>query len=189
MPEQVALAHYRGRRLLVEAVADVARRLWRQVDPGRLDASWASLSAQLLVGLAGAQQSAATPADGYLDTVLSAQDLDPTPAARLVPSALAGVASDGRPLETLLHHPVVVTKLAIGSGATTTRALAAGYTNLDMIVRTQVADAGRVADQVALSARRRVGGYTRMVVGATCARCVILAGRWYRWNAGFARHP
>jgi hypothetical protein len=28
-----------------------------------------------------------------------------------------------------------------------------------------------------------------MVVGGTCDRCLILAGRVYRWNAGFQRHP
>ncbi len=23
----------------------------------------------------------------------------------------------------------------------------------------------------------------------SCSRCIILAGRWYRWNEGFRRHP
>jgi hypothetical protein len=60
---------------------------------------------------------------------------------------------------------------------------------LDMIVRTQVADAGRVADQVATTARTRATGYVRMLVGRSCSRCAVLAGRNYGWNAGFDRHP
>jgi hypothetical protein len=34
-----------------------------------------------------------------------------------------------------------------------------------------------------------VTGYVRMIVGKTCSRCLILAGRRYQWNAGFRRHP
>src|SRR5690606_16892226 len=81
------------------------------------------------------------------------------------------------------------TVTALDRGRSLREALAIGQATLDMIVRTQVADAGRVADGVALAARRRAGGYVRMVVGATCDRCIILAGRWYRWNQGFQRHP
>jgi hypothetical protein len=89
----------------------------------------------------------------------------------------------------LLEQPAIGALVALSAGATTARAMATGYATLDMIVRTQVADAGRVADQVAITARPDVGGYTRMVVGRTCSRCIVLAGRFYRWNAGFKRHP
>lgn len=56
-----------------------------------------------------------------------------------------------------------------------------------MIVRTQIADAGRVADGVANTTRGTV--YVRVAVGKTCGRCLVLAGRVYGWNKGFARHP
>lgn len=32
-------------------------------------------------------------------------------------------------------------------------------------------------------------GYVRMLNPPSCDKCVPLAGRWYRWNAGFLRHP
>jgi len=32
-------------------------------------------------------------------------------------------------------------------------------------------------------------GYIRVLDLPSCGRCAVLAGRWYRWNAGFARHP
>ena len=36
---------------------------------------------------------------------------------------------------------------------------------------------------------RPVGGYVRMVQAGACSRCVVLAGKWYRKNQGFQRHP
>lgn len=187
--EEVARDHYRGRHRLIDRAAGQARELWNRVTPDNLSGSWARLLPQLLIGVTGAQLAAARTADGYVDEVLDQQDLNPGPVAGLQPSALAGVASDGRPLDSLLLNPIITTKLGIAGGSTIDRAMAAGYANLDMIVRTQVADAGRVADQLALVARPDVGGYVRMVVGKTCSRCVVLAGRRYRWNAGFNRHP
>jgi len=186
---QVALDHYRRRRRLVEEVARAARQTWRQVDRGDIAGSWLTLLPRLLAAVMGAQLAAAQTADDYLAAVLAEQDIDPAAEGALVPSALVGVASDGRELDTLLYQPAIAAKAALAEGATVPRAMAAGQATLDMIVRTQVADAGRVADQVALTARREATGYVRMVVGASCARCIILAGRWYRWNQGFQRHP
>ena len=188
-PESVALGRYRARRKLVDNIADLARSAWREVLPASLDVSWSRAAGPLLVALSGAQLAAAQDADGYLGEVLGAQGIDPAADGTTAARSLAGIASDGRDLATLLDQPMIATKVAISGGATVADALATGYSTLDMIVRTQVADAGRVADQVALTARRNANGYVRMVVGRTCSRCIVLAGRWYRWNAGFDRHP
>lgn len=189
LPRTVALAHYRERKRLIRAIRKHARTLWRRLDFAALDASWRSLSAELLVPLAGAQLAAARVADEYLDDVLDAQGVDSESVGSVAARALAGVSADGGELHLLLDQPVIATKVAIGEGATRSRALASGYATLDMIVRTEVADAGRVADQIALTARPAVHGYVRMTVGKTCARCLILAGKRYRWNTGFDRHP
>lgn len=186
--DRIAAAHNRRRRTLVRATTATARRLWASLDPVRLD-DWRRLLLQLLVALDGAQLAVAASADDYLDEVLAAQHLDPTPTGRIAPRSLAGVASDGRDLASLLQQPLIATKMAIGAGVPVPRALATGQAGLEMIVATQVADAGRVADQVALTARPAATGYVRMLVGASCARCVVLAGRTYRWNQGFRRHP
>lgn len=187
--ERVALRHYRARRRLIRAVAKESRQAWRRVDPTNIVGSWRAELGRLLVVLAGAQLAAAESADGYLTEVLAAQGIDPAAEGRLVASTLSGVASDGRDLAGLLYQPAVTSLVAIGQGADVRRALAGGYASLDMIVRTQVADAGRAADAVVTAARPGVTGYRRMVVGKTCGRCVVLAGKWYRYNAGFDRHP
>jgi hypothetical protein len=187
--EQVALAHYEGRRRLIQAAASLARAAWARVDLANLDPSWLRVLPLLQVGLAGAQLAAAQAADNYADNALAEQGVDPRATGRVNPSALAGIASDGRPLASLLLNPITVVKASIAQQVALDRAMAAGYANLDMLVRTQVADAGRAADQVAIASRRTATGYVRMLVGKSCSRCVVLAGRRYQWNAGFKRHP
>jgi hypothetical protein len=57
------------------------------------------------------------------------------------------------------------------------------------IVATQVQDAGRMAVQTAMAADEDVTQYIRRVNLPSCPRCIILAGRTYRYAAGFQRHP
>src|SRR5665647_1979159 len=37
--------------------------------------------------------------------------------------------------------------------------------------------------------REQDGGFSIRMYPPTCSRCVVLAGKWYRKNQGFARHP
>lgn len=178
----------------MRATAAAGIRLWRQVDTADLTGSWAPRLARLLMIVRGAQLAAATAADDYVGATLAAQGLNPAPAGQVVAGSLAGIASDGRPLASLLLNPVIATKMEIRRQLADEgrlrlgRALAAGQATLEMTLRTQVADAGRVADGIAVATRPRTG-YTRMVVGDSCPRCIILAGRFYRYSAGFDRHP
>src|SRR5690606_26165994 len=59
---------------------------------------------------------------------------------------------------------------------------------VQMLAKTTVADAGRGAAGVDIASRRGVG-FVRHLNPPSCSRCSILAGRFYRWNAGFLRHP
>lgn len=165
------------------AARDLAR-LWTDVDEAGIGHSWRLLLPRALALLTAYQRAAAASADGYVVRIAG-----PETAGKVLPGAFAGVASDGRPLITLLQQPVFTTLRQIGAGAAPRQALASGGYSLDMITRTQVADAGRTATGAAIAAHRHTTGYTRLVVGKTCARCLILAGRHYAWNAGFKRHP
>jgi len=60
---------------------------------------------------------------------------------------------------------------------------------IDQAAATMVIDAARAAEAAAAATVPEVTGYTRMLNPPSCSRCVILAGKFYRWNAGFARHP
>jgi hypothetical protein len=185
---EVAAEHAALRQRLALAAAGEAHTLWARVDPGSIRATWQAMLGRLLVVVTGAQQAAAAQADRYTDRVLSAQQVSPAGEGMVNAAALSGVASDGRDLQTLLYRPVVTVLSGIQRGSDVPRALAGGRAVLDMIVRTQVADAGRAADQVAMVARRQATGYVRMLVGSSCSRCAVLAGRRYSWRADFKRH-
>lgn len=187
--EQVAADHYRQRAALGRRIAEETAALWRALDPSKLRGSWSQAAGRVFALVAGAQALAATGADPYLAAVLAAQGLDSATEGQVNARSLAGVASDGRDLASLLDQPLITTLTAIGQGATVARAMTVGLLHMDTIVRTQIADAGRVADGVATTSRRTVHGYVRMLNPPSCSRCAILAGRWYRWSSGFDRHP
>ncbi|MEU4640836.1 hypothetical protein [Micromonospora sp. NPDC023814] len=186
---EVAARHARRQVALARRAALEVARLWARVDRQVIAASWAASVPAAVQVLGSAQAIAAASSSVYLDDLLGEYGLDPAPEGRVVAEAFAGVASDGRDLAGLLHQPAITALTALKGGASEARAMAAGRFTADMIVRSQVADAGRVADGVALAVRPQLSGYVRMVVGGACDRCLILAGRLYRWNAGFQRHP
>lgn len=186
MPEtlETAARHAVAQTAIARRAAVEAAHLWAQIDERTIGASWRALLPRAQAQLAAAQLAAAGLADNYVNRVV-----DVPAEGRVLPAGFAGVASDGRPLITLLQQPVFTALRQIERGATPGQALKMGAFALDMITRTQVADAGRVAVGTAIAARPKLTGYVRMVSGKTCARCLILAGRRYAWNAGFQRHP
>lgn len=173
----------------MDAAAQVARQMWDEVDPDNIADSWARRVPELTQVVTGAQLGVAREADGYVSEALAAQDLADEAVAEIDPAGFAGHASDGRGLMSLLTHPVVVTLLTIQDIRDVARAMRSGRANLDMIVRTQVADAARAADQVSIVSHPAADGYIRQTDGNPCARCLLLSGRFYRWNRGFLRHP
>lgn len=180
---EVAARHARERARLAARLRRQARTAWRRVDPARISETWAAQLPGLLAAVVAGQRAAASTANDYLD----AQGLDPA-GPRVNPGAFAGVASDGRDLTTLFVLPGILTLQALAAGHPLQRAMAAGGGLAELAAHTQVADAGRTADQAGMVGRG-AQGYVRAVVGETCSRCIVLAGRWYRWNAGFKRHP
>jgi hypothetical protein len=187
--QAVATAQYKQQATLAKGVAAQMTTLWRQMDPDVLDLSWIGIIDRLLALLTGGQYLAASSADRYLTTVLNAQGIDASSRGSVNARAFAGIASDGRDLESLLRQPLISTKIAIGNGASTEQAMTTGLISLDMIARTQIADAGRTSVGAGMVARPQATAYVRMLNPPACARCVILAGRVYRWSKGFQRHP
>jgi hypothetical protein len=185
----VALAQYRRQQLIVRHAANRVQALWKRIDRGDISGSWADLSPLLVAAVTEAQTQAARLADPYLDDVLAAEDADPAAAGRVVPGSLAGIASDGRPLVSLLYQPIIDWKVRMLAGQSMEDAARGSLSSALRITATQVADAGRGATSVAMAGRRTIQGYVRVVQPPACGRCVILAGTEYGWNKGFQRHP
>lgn len=189
--ETVARAHYQSQALLSTRAADALLILWALLDPASLVASWnaLSLAERMFVTLATFQVAAANSAPPYVAAALASQGARSTPRGVLVAQSVAGVGSDGRALESLMVQPLIATLTAIRDGIDVDDALQLGASSLATIAETQVADAGRAAEQVVMTTEPEVTGYVRMLVPPACGRCAVLAGRFYRWSAGFARHP
>jgi hypothetical protein len=123
--------------------------------------------AQLIVAyqlLAAQQGAAAVPA------VLAQQGIPTAASATVAAQALAGLTSAGYPLSTMFDTITSPAQLA-------------------MLVASAVQDAGRNGASLQMAVTPSVTGYVRMLNPPSCSRCVVLAGKFYRWNEGFERHP
>jgi len=177
--------HRLQRAAAATAVGQLSR-LWRQLEgTSNFGAAWNGQQAATIV--ATSQRVAAARASEYVAAQIGEQG---APSATVRADAFAGVASDGRPLATLLRLPAASTIQMLNRGEPEAKAFTQGRRRLGKLAATQVFDAGRVATSVAQTVDTRVAGYRRELRGPTnCARCVVLAGKWFRWNEGFLRHP
>lgn len=153
------------------------------------DDSWRSQGPKVALAAKSAQLGAARAATPYLKDVLAELDIPDKPTAAVAPDGFVGVAGDGRPVDSLLYGAVVTAKQATADGASPQQALEQGERWLDMTLETLLADTGRAAVSAGMTARPAVTGWVRMLDLPSCSRCVVLAGKFFRWNEGFLRHP
>lgn len=184
-----AISHHYGlvREQEARALA-TATRHWHRLGPNWIADAWRERIPTVAAAITNAQRTAATSALVSGALALGQQGQWAEPDGLVDPDAFAGLAADGRSLDTLLRAPAITARTLIADGVEPAQALAAGGRQLSMMVLTEIADAGRGAAGVQIAARPRVG-YVRMLNPPSCSRCVVLAGRFYRWNQGFLRHP
>lgn len=226
--------YYRGQQRILVRLLAALRLAWRRMDP---KAAWSEqyvddgIGAQLLMLVGAAQVAAAREADAYIAAVVAELGLLDSPSTGLVvPGGFAGVAGDGRPVESLLglsvaragqsfntrrreavdatlpERPDEMSDVAWDSLARERRTSAQVAAEVDLaqaaegaladaekwlqgVAASVVIDAARAAESAAVAATPEIGGYVRMLNPPSCSRCVVLAGKFYRWNAGFDRHP
>lgn len=169
------------------AALAAVQRQWSRMGVD-FDAGWARVGPQILRVMERSQLSLAEAAAEFIPTVLDETGQNPDLAAAIVPEAFVGINGDGRDLGTALAMSTIVSKAAVADGMAPPVALAKGGRWLTMAAGTALSDTGRAAEQAA-TAVSSATGYIRMLTPPSCGRCAILAGRWYRWNADFQRHP
>ena len=185
---ETAVKHYRAMLRLQRSARAAAAVAWSSLSAAYLSESWDSVSPALERAVSRLQLDAATRGAGYGGNTLADQGLYEAPEAWVDPSSLAGVSSRGASLGAALYSAIPHTKDLISGGMPERVALARGREVLQMSAAAQVADAGRTAAGLDTFARPRVG-YVRMLNPPSCSRCSVLAGRFYRNNEGFQRHP
>lgn len=188
MVPDAAVKHYKAMQRLQGLVVLAGTQLWSEISLSDLSGSWAAQVPLLVPVLAGVQAKSAEAGASYGAATLAEQGLYEAPERFVNPQAFAGHASDGRTLEGLLYAPVPHVKTLIAGGMDPKQAIRQGGKFLTSLTRTQVADSGRAAAGVDTATRKNVG-YVRMLNPPSCSRCSVLAGRFYRWNNGFNRHP
>lgn len=186
---QAAQGHRREMNATAAAVSSAVLAAWDDTDMDSVERSWLrQIAGRVKAMLTAGQLIAARRSVSHVQRTMRSRVDRPTPVALVVPERLAGVTSDGRPLERLLIEPARTVREARRAGRTRQEASTAGRVQLDMIVRTQVADAGRVASGVEVTATPTMG-YIRIAAPTACSRCILLAGQWYPYSTGFLRHP
>lgn len=188
-PSPQAVAHMEARRRLALATALATRRVWRRLDEDNLVQSWLGLMGDVLALVMASQMAAVQMTDPWLLRLLGPENEDRPDANRLIPAAFAGVDGSGRPLADVLRAPIWTALRLVTSGRPIVQALVSGQALLDAIVQTAVADTGRAADSVGMTARPSVTGYIRVVEAGACSRCIVLAGAEYQTDRAFLRHP
>jgi hypothetical protein len=185
LPPEASLAFYAQGQTVTAAVTLAVRNAWRQFDPTSIEASFAAILNQLVASIAAGQVAASRAASGYVPRLLDELGLDggdPQGATR--PAAFVG-SSSGLSLPETLDSVRLRSLYAASAGGD---ASASGLTLLEGITQTQIADASRLATSAEIAVRPKITGWVRMIHPGACDRCIVLAGRFYRWSEGFQRH-
>lgn len=185
---KAAVAYYNRVDRLGARAKKSASEAFRQVDSKNIRESWQYMSGLLAVSVAAGQVRAADEGASYGAQTLASQGLYEPPAGFVNPQAFGGYSTNGAPLDRALYAAAPFALQRIANGSSVGSALRSGEVMAGQIAQSMVTDAGRSAAGVDTYARQGVG-YVRMVNPGACDRCIILAGKYYRNNEGFLRHP
>lgn len=181
--------HYRALATEERLLIGAGRKAWRKVEASAPVESWRHVLSEGLMPVVGAQQTkAALLGSEYSAFVLADQQMWVAPGGFVDPRAFAGLNPMGGNLESQLLEPAYRAQRLIGGGMKERAALKQVENQLLFMLVTNLADVSRAAAQIDVGMREGVG-YTRVVHPSACDRCIILAGKFYRWNEGFLRHP
>lgn len=169
------------------SAASRVRALWRTVGDD-FGPGWLRVREQAAVVVAAGFAESAAAAAVYVPDLLAETGVSAPAVGGLGLAALA-VPPDGSPVVSWLDAAPIRAKQAVAAGMTVDVARRSAESWLVSRVLTGMADVRRNTVSVGMVQRPALAGYTRMLNPPSCSRCVILAGKWFRWNEGFQRHP
>lgn len=172
-----------------KAALAAIERLFRRMNPNDFDVSWALIAPQIVAVLNTAQMRVGERADRYIPQVLRELNQVDEPEAMVNVNSFVGVTGGGLETRQVLDYAPVRAKQAVQTGATGTEALTTSKNWLLLTAGTILADTWRNVEGTNIAVRRKTEGYVRMLTPPSCGRCAVLAGKWFRRNTGFQRHP
>lgn len=182
--EQIVTAHYRRSALTTRQVVAAILAIWRATGPSGFRDELRRVAGIVAAG----QLVRAVQAAAYLAALTDEFGMA-APQATLQPRAIAGVSADGRALEAVLGFAAVRAWTMLDAGADYATANTSGAASLTRIVANETTQAGINAESVGMVGQPEMVGYVRLLNTPSCGRCAILAGKWFKWNDGFDRHP
>lgn len=185
---RAASEQYRLQQGISTTTAAAVRRLWARMGDD-FDASWSSIRPQVLSMVESGRAASVRGALGYTTAVLRETGQRDDPFGALNASAFLRSAPDGRDLGSLYDEAVIGAKTAVKRGLSADDALAQSSRWLTMVSLTTLADTRRMVYGADIIQRPTLTGFARMLNPPSCGRCIALAGKWFRWNEGFERHP
>lgn len=183
-----AAEHYRQQQARAVATAEQVAALWRTVGDD-FDLGWSRIGGSVFAAVVAGQTAAASEGLAYVPTVLEEQGISGTAVATIDPNRFAGGTSEGRPVEYLLGAAPIKAKQAMATVPDVASALLTAGDWLRTITLDAVRDANRDATSAQMGVTPTAQGWVRMLNPPSCRRCLVLAGKFFRWNQGFLRHP
>lgn len=184
-PLALAGEFYRAQAARDKVAALKVQRLWRSADPLDLTGWFEAHADELVVAILSAQEANAAEAQTYVEAQAAEQDAT-APEALIDPLAFTTPVDGTRAMA--YSSSVLTAKTAIATGVPAVLATRWATKRLVNLAATLAADAGREATQASMTSAR-MDGWVRMLRLPSCDRCVVQAGKWFRWSTGFQRHP
>ena len=189
-PADLGRARYEKVQLTIRVIVERIQQLWQGLSAASVeDELLGQVGAEIVDAVVAGQLSVADAAQAYIAAQMAAQGGGAATEAALTAAAIAGIAPDGGPLETLLFLPAIGVRRRLAAGMPPEEAMLGGLTDMAMYASTAIADSARSSEQVGMAANRSCVAYVRVVQLPACARCIILSGRMYTYSEGFLRHP
>lgn len=186
-----ATDYSRSQRREIQAALAAIDLEWARMRRGNdFDLAWSRISVRVNRILRRAQTRLVDQALAYTPNVLedTGQLESMLPLADIDPQGLVGMTGAGMPVEYVTSYAPVRAKQAVETGADPLTALERAGDWLSLTSLTALSDTGRATEALGMYAHE-TDFYVRMLTPPSCGRCVILAGRRYRLNQGFRRHP
>jgi hypothetical protein len=183
-----ASSYASSQRLEQQAALAAVGRQWRRMGDD-FDSSWSYISPTIVRILTEAQAQVIRDTNRYIPAVLAETDQPDQPIAAPNTALLVGLTGAGQDLAEALALAPIRAKQAVADGLSPWQAIKAAEKWLTAASGLLLSDTGRAAEGLNMYARSDSDGWVRMLTPPSCGRCVVLAGKWFRHNEGFSRHP
>lgn len=185
---EAANSYYLEQQTISVSTALAVKSLWSGMTDD-FDKSWLSVGPAVLETVELGRAAAVARSVGYTDAVLAETAQKAPAAGELNRARFLESAPNGQPMSDVVSGSVVQAKVAVKSGLPVQEALGQAERWLTGVVLTALADTSRSVVGADIARRPTLTGYVRMLNPPSCSRCIILAGKFFRWNEGFQRHP